>query len=176
MEIFETILNRRSIRKYTQQKVSDAQLEELTKFGMYAPSAVNKQPWHFIIFRNDNTINKLTEVHPNASMLNDASAGILICFDEKLQHDEGYGPIDCSAATQNMLLAAHGMELGACWIGIYPRQNRIDTLQKAFNLPEHVIPFAVISVGYPDQKRNKPERFDKERIHYESWESSIDNK
>ena len=104
-----------------------------------------------------------------AEMLKQASVGILICFDTNLQHDEGYGPIDCSAATQNMLLAAHGLGLGACWIGIYPRQNRIDALHKVFELPEHVKPFAVISVGYSNEKKSKPERFKKERIHIEKW-------
>lgn len=169
MDLFKTLYERRSIRRYTGQQVSDDQLEKIVEYGMFAPSAVNKQPWHFIIFRDKSTINSINEVHPNSVMLNKASAGILICFDKKLEHDEGYGPVDCSAATQNMLLAAHGMELGACWVGIYPREQRIAALHKLFNLPEHVIPFAVISVGYPNEVKQKPERFKKDRIHYEKW-------
>lgn len=170
MDLFDALLNRRSIRKYKKQAVANNVLEKIIEYGMYAPSAVNKQPWHFLIFRDENSIKKLTEVHPNANMLKNASVGILICFDKELQHDEGYGPIDCSAATQNMLLAAHGLGLGACWIGIYPRQQRIDVLHKAFKLPEHVIPFAVISIGYPNELKTKPERLKKYRIHYESWD------
>lgn len=169
MELFNALLNRRSIRRYTSEKIKHATLEKIIEYGMFAPSAVNKQPWHFIIFENTDTINQIIDVHPNASMLKQASAGILICFDTDLQHDEGYGPIDCSAATQNMLLAAHGLGLGACWIGIYPRKNRISALHKVFKLPEHVIPFAVISVGYPNEEKNRPERFTKKGIHFEKW-------
>jgi nitroreductase len=169
MELFEAIFNRRSIRKYSSEAVSNELLEKIIECGMYAPSAVNKQPWHFIIFRDADSIEKLIEVHPNAHMLRSASAGILICYDTLLQHDEGYGPVDCSASTQNMLLAAHGLGLGACWIGIYPRKNRMKLLHKVFNLPEHVIPFAVISVGFPDEEKNKPARYNKNRIQLEKW-------
>lgn len=169
MEIFEALFNRRSIRKYLKKEISDSQLEEIIKAGMFAPSAVNKQPWHFITFRNQETYDKIADVHPNAQMLKNAGAGILICFDKNLQHDEGYGPVDCSAATQNMLLAAYGLGLGACWIGVYPRENRMEALHKLFNLPEHVVPFAVISIGYTEVKKDMPERFLPERIHSETW-------
>jgi len=169
MELFEAIFNRRSIRKYKTGDIVDNELYKIIEAGMYAPSAVNKQPWHFIIFRDKKTVSRISDVHPNASMLHSASAGILICFDEKLQHDEGFGPVDCSAATQNMLLAAHGIGLGACWIGIYPRKHRIDALHKLFGLPEHVKPFAVISLGYPGESKDRPNRYDKNRIRVEKW-------
>ncbi len=169
MEIFEALLNRRSIRKYTNDVVSDQQLEKIIEAGMYAPSAVNTQPWHFIIFKDMKTREAIIEAHQHAQMLKGASAAILICFDTKLQHDEGYGPVDCSNATQNMLLAAHGLGLGACWVGIYPRKNRIEALHKIFNLPEHIIPFAVISIGFPAETRRNPDRFLKDRIHKEKW-------
>lgn len=169
MDLFEALFNRRSIRKYQDKKVSDAYLYKIIEAGMYAPSAVNKQPWHFITFRSSQTIDAICEVHPNASMLKQAGGAILVCFDRNLQHDTGYGPVDCSAATQNMLLAAHGYGLGACWIGIYPREQRMETLHKIFNLPEHVIPFAVISVGYSSEQKSKPDRFFTDRIHQENW-------
>lgn len=173
MELFTALFNRRSIRKYTTEKVEQNLLVKIIECGMYAPSAVNKQPWHFIIFQNAKTIEKIIEVHPHAAMLKEASAGILVSFDKNLQHDEGYGPVDCSAATQNMLLAAHGLGLGACWVGIYPRQNRIDALHKLFCLPEHVVPFSVISIGYPASAVKKVDRFLPERIHYEKWNSLL---
>lgn len=169
MDLFDALYQRRSIRKYTQEVISDTDIEKIIEAGMYAPSAVNKQPWHFIVFRNRKTTESILKVHPNASMLRQSDAGILVCFDKNLQHDEGYGPIDCSAATQNMLLAAHGFGFGACWIGIYPRENRIKSLHKLFDLPEHVVPFAVISVGYPNEVKQKPERYKKDRIHIEKW-------
>ncbi|HBH49405.1 MAG TPA: nitroreductase family protein [Bacteroidales bacterium] len=172
MELFDALFNRRSIRQYTNQKVEDELLEKIISAGMYAPSAVNKQPWHFIIFRNSHTIDQIAAVHPNASMLKHASAGILICFDKNLEHDDGYGPVDCAAATQNMLLAAHGCGLGACWIGIYPRVQRIEALHTIFQLPEHVIPFAVISLGYADEQTIATNRVRPERIRMEKWPHS----
>jgi len=169
MEVLEAILSRRSIRKYSGKRIPDEQLESLLKAAMYAPSAVNKQPWHFIIFRNAEIRRKIVEFHPNASMLPGADAGILVCYDENLQHDVGYGPVDCSAATQNILLAAHAMGLGAVWVGIYPRQNRIDSTHRLFSLPENIKPFSMVSLGYPAEMISFPDRFKKERIHYEKW-------
>ncbi len=169
MDVIDAILTRRSIRKYTEQTVTDEQVENLLKSAMYAPSAVNKQPWHFIVFRNKLIAESIAEFHPNSYMLKNASVGILVCFDENLQHDKGYGELDCSAATQNILLTAHGMGLGAVWIGIVPRKNRIDAVKKVFSLPANIIPFALIAVGYPDEKRAFPERYRKDRIHYEKW-------
>jgi nitroreductase len=169
MDVIEAILTRRSIRKYTGQTVTDEQLEILLKAAMYAPSAVNKQPWHFIIFRNKSVAKKIAEFHPNSYMLKKASLGILVCFDEKLQHDYGYGELDCSAATQNILLAAHGIGLGAVWIGIIPRENRVTSVKKVFDLPVNIIPFALVAVGYPNEIKSSPERYKKDRIHYEKW-------
>ena len=169
MDVIDAILTRRSIRKYTGQMVSDQQVEIILKAAMYAPSAVNKQPWHFIVFRNKLIAEKIAEFHPNSYMLREASMGILVCFDEKLQHDIGYGELDCSAATQNILLASHGIGLGAVWIGIVPRKNRIASVKKVFNLPVNIIPFALVAVGYPNEKRAFPERFRKDRIHFENW-------
>ncbi len=169
MEVFEALLNRRSIRKYTSDNVTDTQVEELLRTAMYAPSAVNKQPWHFIVFRDKNTIREITTIHPNAGMLEGSPVAVLVCYDEKLQHDEGYGPVDCSAATQNILLAAHARGLGAVWVGVYPRKNRIEALHRIFDLPENIRPFSIVSIGYPAEKRSFPDRFRKERIHYGNW-------
>jgi nitroreductase len=169
MEVIEAILSRRSIRKYTGEKVTDGQIEILLKAGMYAPSAVNKQPWHFIVFRDRNIINEINKIHPNSYMLKNSDVAILVCWDENLQHDVGYGPVDCSAATQNILLAAHGIGLGAVWVGIYPRQRRITGVHGLFKLPEHIKPFSIISVGYPAEKKDFPDRYKKGRIHYERW-------
>ncbi len=169
MDIIEALLNRRSIRKYTSEEVPDALVETLIRAGMYAPSAVNKQPWHFIVFRNKKRIREIIEIHPNAQMLENASVAILVCWDDKLQHDVGYGPVDCSAATQNILLAAHGKGLGAVWAGLYPRERRITGVQKLFKLPENIKPFSIVSVGYAAEKKDFPSRFKKERIHYENW-------
>jgi nitroreductase len=169
MDLFETIFTRRSIRRYSDQPIEKEKVDKILRAGMYAPSAVNKQPWHFIVFKGIVIRQKIMEIHKNSAMLAEAKMAILICFDEKLQHDDGYGVIDCSAATQNMLLAAHALRLGACWIGIYPRENRVEALHNIFKLPKHVVPFAVIALGYPSEKREIKERFNEDRIHYEKW-------
>jgi nitroreductase len=169
MEALDAIFNRRSIRQYTSEQIADEQIEILLKAGMYAPSAVNKQPWEFIVFRNQDTMRRIVEVHPNASMLLKANTAILICWDEQRQHDIGYGPVDCAAATQNILLAAHSMGLGAVWVGIYPRQPRMEAIKSIFRLPDHIRGFSIVALGHPAEKRSKPERFDKQKIHLETW-------
>ena len=169
MDAMETILTRRSIRKYSGKKITGEQVELLLKAVMYAPSAVNKQPWHFIVFRDAESKKKIVEFHPNASMLTGADTGILVCYDEKLQHDAGYGPVDCSAATQNILLAAHAEGLGAVWVGIYPRKNRIEAIHRLFSLPGNIKPFSIVSLGYPAERKPFPDRFNRDRMHFEHW-------
>jgi len=134
---------------------------------MYAPSAVNKQPWHFIVFEKNATKKAIMKIHQNAAMLKEANKGILVCYDEHLQHDQGYGPVDSAAAVQNMLLASHDLGLGACWIGLYPREERMNHLKQIFGLPSHIMPFAIIALGYPAENRPTPDRIKPERIRRE---------
>jgi nitroreductase len=169
MEALEAIFTRRSIRRYSEKKVDNDTVNKILRAAMFAPSAVNKQPWHFIVFENAEIKNAIMEIHRSSDMLAEAKKAIAVCYDTTLQHDEGYGVIDCATATQNILLAAHSLGLGACWIGICPRQNRIEALQKIFHLPGNIVPFAVVSLGYPAETKNQPERFKPERIHYERW-------
>lgn len=169
MEVFEAIYTRRSIRRYSEKKIENEIVDKIIHAGMYAPSAVNKQPWHFIVFRDREIREAIMKVHPNSRMLKGSPAGILICYDEVLQHDKGYGPVDCSAATQNMLLAAHALGIGSCWVGIYPREQRMADLKKIFDLPARITPFAVIALGYPAEEKTTPDRIRPERIHYERW-------
>lgn len=169
MEILEGIITRRSIRKYTNQKINNDQVQMLLKAGMYAPSARNQQPWHFMVIDNRDLMNKITEIHPYAKMLSNAQLAILVCGDETLELSSGYWVVDCSAATQNILLAAHGMGLGAVWLGLHPREERKQAIRDLFKLPGHIQPLSLISVGYPDEVKEIPERFKPERIHYNSW-------
>ncbi len=141
MDVLEAIFNRRSIRQYTDRPVGDDVIETLLKAAMYAPSAVNKQPWHYIVFRDREIMEKIISFHQYASMLRKANAAILVCWDEELQHDTGYGPVDCSAATQNILAGGlwprFGFSVG--WIvpaysenGINPCIIRITAKHQAF--------------------------------------------
>ena len=169
MNILDVIMNRRSIRKYTGEAVPEAVLQDLLRAGMYAPSAVNKQPWHFILLREKEKLLALSKLHPYASMLPSAAAAIVVCGDEQLSNTPAYWPVDCAAATENILLAAHGLGLGGVWLGVYPRQERISAIAIYFELPAHIHPFSIISLGYPAEKRAMPERYKTERVHYDKW-------
>jgi len=169
MEVIEAILTRRSIRKYSREKVTDNQIEIILKAGMYAPSAMNQQPWHFIVIDDREKLNLIMEVHPYSKMLKEAGLAILVCGDERLQLSKGYWVVDCGAATQNLLLAAHGIGLGAVWLGVHPREERKSGIRKIFHLPDHVQPFSLISIGYPAEEKPVPQRFKPERIHKNQW-------
>lgn len=169
MEIIQGILTRRSIRQYTSQEITKEQIFEVLKAGMYAPSARNQQPWHFIIINNRELLNKMSEIHPYADMLREAKWAIVVCGDEQLELSKGYWVVDCSAATQNILLAAHGLGFGAVWLGIHPREERKNAIKDLFQLPDNIQPLSLISIGYPNEEKEQPERFKKERIHYNQW-------
>ncbi|NJO70175.1 MAG: nitroreductase family protein [Bacteroidetes bacterium] len=169
MNVLEAILSRRSVRKFTNEPVTTDEIKELIKYAMFAPSAVNKQPWHFIIIDNRHIMEEVVKFHPHAAMLLQAAAAVLICGDEELAHTSAYWPVDCSAATQNFLLAAHGKGLGAVWLGIYPREERISAMKALMNLPEHIHPFSLIALGHHSQEPRIPDRYKPERIHLNKW-------
>ena len=169
MEVLEALFTRRSIRKYTNQKVEKEVIADLIRSGMFAPSACNKQPWHFVVIEDRKILNDIAACHPNAKMLCNAACAIVVCGDEVKAHDKGYWPVDCSAATQCILLSAHAKGQGACWVGIYPREERIAAMKKLMNLPEHVHAFSVISLGYPAETPKAANRFDESRIHWNLW-------
>ena len=167
--VIDAILNRRSIRKYSGKTVDKSDIHLLLKAGMYAPSARNEQPWHFIVIDDRGLLNRIREVHPYASMLSGAALAILVCGDENLELSKGYWPVDCSAATQNILLAAHALGLGAVWLGVYPRTERQSAINKIFKLPSHVQPFSLISIGHPAEEKGIPDRFKDDRIRWNEW-------
>jgi nitroreductase len=169
MDALEAILTRRSIRKYTPEHVSSEQIEQLLGAAMSAPSAGNEQPWHFIVIRERTVLDEIPSVHPYSQMLHYANAAILVCADMELETHKGYFVQDCAAATQNILIAAKVIGLATVWLGVYPREDRVQGLRKILELPEHVIPFSLIPVGYPDESKPPSNRFDPTRIHHDIW-------
>ncbi len=169
MDILEFLTSRRSIRKYTDEQVTDEELIKLLTAAMYAPSAKNFQPWHFICIRDRKVLDQIMAVHQYASMLKYASVAILICGDKTLTDNPGYLYLDGANATMNILTCAHGMKLGACWLGIYPNEGRMDGVREIFKLPENIVPISMVSLGHTDQVKDKPERFHPDRIHYDKW-------
>ncbi|MBA5851623.1 nitroreductase family protein [Clostridium sp. cel8] len=165
----DAILNRKSIRKYKNAKVSDDIVEELLRAAMAAPSAGNEQPWEFVVLRDKEVMKKITEVHPYSKMLLQADVAIVVCGDESKEIFKGFWIEDCSAAAENILIAAEDKGLGAVWLGVYPEEERTNAIKDILNLPSSVIPLCVIPIGYPDEQKKAVDRFNKERIHCDRW-------
>ena len=138
---------------------------------MAAPSAVAKDPWHFVVLQSRTTIDTLATALPNGQMLKEAQAAIVVCGDLSKTHDQELSFLlqDTSAAIENILLAANILGLGACWLGIHPREERIIAISKQLNLPKNVLPVAGISLGWPGQQREARTRFSPEAVHREKW-------
>jgi nitroreductase len=169
METIQTIISRRSIRKYIPQVIEPEKIEQLLKAAMYAPSARNTQSWQYIVITERTVLDEIRKVHPYAGMLKEATLAILVCGDKTLEPNEGYLNTNCSASSQNILLAAHDLGLGSVWLGLYPREERMNALSALFKLPEHIIPISLIAIGYPAETKEIPERFLPDRIHYNKW-------
>lgn len=169
MDVYETILTRRSIRKYKKQSIPEDVIEKLLYAGFSAPSAGNQQPWHFVVLDDRKILNVIHMFHPSARMLTEADKAILVCGDLHLEKFKGYWMIDCAAATENILLAGHSLGLGCCWLGLYPREGRVLGMRKLLQLPTHIIPFSLISLGYPAESKPLEERYYNERIHRNKW-------
>ena len=169
MDTIKAIKTRRSIRKYSDDDIPIEKLRQIIECGMYAPSAGNEQPWHFILIQDKNQLRNIPEVHEHARMMPIASAGILVCIDSSLEKHKDMGVQDCSAATQNMLLAIHDLGYAGCWLGVYPREKRMIGLKTLFNIPDGIIPFSLIAVGVPNEEKNPVNRMREERIHHEQW-------
>jgi nitroreductase len=169
METQKALFTRRSIRKYQTKQVPIPLIEESIKAAMYAPSARNQQPWEFIIIDKRELLDEIPKFSPHASMAKDAPIGVLICLNRSYEVAEGFFPQDLGAATQNMLLSLHDMGLGAVWTGVYPREDRVTGFIKMLSLPENIIPFAFVIIGYPEKEPETADRFKPERIHYNQW-------
>lgn len=171
-DILKTIHSRKSVRKYTEKKVNREDLDTLIKAGMAAPTAKNTQPWEFIVITKKETLIKLAEAMENGKMLAQAGAAIIICgnLERALEGDrEGYWIHDCAAATENILLAAESLGLGAVWIGLHPVSEREGKVREISSIPQEIIPFSVISIGYPEGDEQPKNKYNSDFIHEEKW-------
>ena len=169
--VINNIATRTSVRQFTDQPIDKTTLETIVRAGMAAPSAVNKQPWAFVVVTAHEALDNLQSVHPYAN-LKTATAAIIVCGDmEKTLQGAAreYWIQDCSAATQNILLAAHALGLGAVWCGVYPDPKRVTEVSKALGLPESVIPLNIITMGYPASQPQPKDKWKPENIHYQRW-------
>ncbi len=169
MDAMEAILSRRSIRRYSKDPVPDSVLKEILEAAMSAPSAGNQQPWHFVVINKREILDKIPEFHPHSQSLIMASVAILVCGDLELEQHKDFWVQDCSAAIENILIAVRAKGLGAVWLGIYPREERVSGMQKLLGIPPHVIPLAVIPIGHPAEDRPPAMRFNAARVHFNRW-------
>ncbi|MBE6834617.1 MAG: nitroreductase family protein [Ruminococcaceae bacterium] len=159
------IFHRRSIRKYQDRPVEKEKLEMLLRAAMAAPSAKNQQPWEFYLVTDKEKIVQLSKTSPYASFTDKAAAMIVPCFKKDCMIPE-YAQIDLSIATENILLEADSLGLGACWIGTCPQEERMTAVEKVLDIPENLRAFSIVSIGYPAEERKQQDRFDKNRIHF----------
>jgi nitroreductase len=169
MEAMEAIISRRSIRKYTPDSVTEGEIHELLAAAMSAPSSSNGQPWHFVTITDRQTLDEVPKFHPYSNMIKEAPLAVIVCGDLQLEKGRGVWVQDCSAATENLLVAAHAMGLGAVWLGVYPIEERINGIRKLLGLPAHVVPLCIIVVGHPAEKKPPSNRFNPERVHRNKW-------
>ncbi len=165
------IFNRTSVRKYTGKIVEDEKIDQLLHAAMAAPSACKKDPWRFIVVKDAEKIQKIKQILPNGSFIDQAGTAILVLGDINAAHDNSfiYMLQDCSAAVQNIMLAAAELNLGTCWLGVQPNEDRAKNLSELFNLPENIIPVAAIAIGYPDGEVAFKSRYDSNFVHYNQW-------
>lgn len=171
-DALSVIHSRKSVRHYTGEPVSKEDLTTLMKAGMAAPTAVNKQPWVFIAVTDDATLKKLADGLPYTKMIVKSRACIVVCGDMSRTLsgvERDFWVQDCSAASENILLAAESLGLGAVWSGMYPLQERVDHVRKILGLPDTIIPLNVIAVGHPAGVEKPQVKFNEANIHWEKW-------
>ena len=169
MEALEAIYTRRSVRRYEDRGIPAELLKEVLKAGMYAPSAVNSQPWHFVVVDDRDVLDKIAEIHPYAKMVKQAPMAIVVCADLDAEKFPGRWVLDCSAAVQNIHLAAHALGLATVWVGLYPDEKEMVDFQALLGLPENVKPHTLIPLGYSAEESKEVERYHEERIHRNNW-------
>jgi len=165
------IFKRRSIRSYEPREVDDAMIRDILEAGMAAPSAVAKDPWAVIVVKDKARLARIAEGLPNGGFLADAAVGFVVVGDPGRAHDRqlSYLLQDCSSLVENMLPAASMLVLGACWLGVHPREERVAHLRNVLGIPVSNLPIAVIAAGYPAEDPAPRTRYNQRRVHWESW-------
>jgi len=164
VDLFEAIHTRRSVRSFLDRPVAEEQLTELLRAAMAAPSAGNARPWRFVVIDERGLLDRIPTLHPHASMCAQAPMAILVCGDPALERYPGNWVLDCAAATENLLLAARGLGLGAVWTGVYPSQERMDRLAELLHLPATLRPHTLIPLGHSEQAQGSADRYDPTRV------------
>jgi nitroreductase len=162
----DIIFSRRSIRAYTDEPVSEADIQSLLEAGMAAPSASNRKPWHFVVVTDRDTVRALAAAHPFGKMIASAAVGIAVCGDPAISD---WWVEDCSAATENILVAAAGLGLGAVWLGSHGRPEREVAIREILGIPERMGVLSLLSIGHPGEEKEARTQYDPARVHWGDW-------
>jgi nitroreductase len=165
------IFGRRSVRVYAPGAISDELIKKLLEAAMAAPSAMTKDPWRFVVVRKTETLDELASALPGGKMLVTATAAIVVCGDQEtaFEQHESFLLQDCSAAIENLLLCAHGLGLGACWVGVHPLPEACRKLKKLLELPASFVPVATVSLGLPGEQLESRTRYNSASVRREKW-------
>jgi nitroreductase len=165
MEHLDIIFKRRSIRSFAPGMPDEKLVVQVLKAAMAAPSANNLRPWQFVVLRRRDLIDGLRQFHPHAGMTDQSPLVIVVCGDLGVQPHPGYLVQDCSAATQNILLAASALGLGGVWLGLYPREPRMDGIRQLLHLPDHIMPVSMTALGMPGETKAPHDEYYPELVH-----------
>lgn len=166
-EAIANIFERKSVRTFQAQAVEQEKIDLILRAGMAAPSAMDRRPWEFVVLSERAAMDSLSAKLPYAKMLTQAPMAIIVCGDANASGNNWM--IDCSAATQNILLAAEALGLGAVWTGVYPGEERVKMVSEALQLPENIIPLALIPMGYPEDDNKPKDKYNPDKIHRNVW-------
>lgn len=172
----KNIMTRTSIRKYTNETVTKADIETMLRAGMAAPTAVNKQPWHFVVVTDREQLNALAAANRGTGMAAKAPLAIVVCGDMQKTLPgvgQGFWVQDCSAATENILLAANALELGAVWTGLYPNEERANAVRDIVKAPEHIVPLCTIVIGHPADNPTPKDKWKPENVSYNKFGEKV---
>lgn len=170
IDVLTAISERRSIRKFTSEPISEQHLNTILEAGLSAPTAKNKRPFHFLVVQDQASRETIAKGKGHASMVADAPCAIVILGDKEVENRPEFLGADCFAATQNILLAIHGLNLGGVWCGVGVDSPWYHLLKEHLQLPEHIDPLAVVALGHPAEEKTRPQIWEREKIHMEKWE------
>ncbi len=167
--MLKLIFSRRSVRSYREEKVPRERITTLLKAAMSAPSACNQQPWSFVVIEDREALAALSQIHGGYTTMNRSPLVILVCGDPQAAVLRQYWEHDCAAATENIILAAQAVGLGAVWMGVTQAAERdMEIIRNTLHIPQEIVPFSFVSLGYPEEPPEPADRFDEGRVHYNS--------
>ncbi len=167
MEFFDVLNTRRSIRSFLPDPITEEEIATLIKAGSMAPSAMNKQPWHFVVVTDRKLLDQLADRHPYAKFCHEAPLAIVVTGEPSVTGQ--FWVQDCAAATQNILLAARAMNIASVWCGLYPVQERVDLAVDVLGIPEGFVPFSLIALGRTSKSFFEAKRDNPAKIHHNGW-------